>query len=165
MKKLLFMAILFNFYFNLSAQVRTGGGGTPDADDTPKPHIKLINDWVEKSARQWEKCYQSKMPATNLVDLWHVLIIKEATLASNNPSSCDYTPNQRLCFFENQELNNYVLPSIADWKTMTLYFQQVGIPVISQDDQRIIRKFYFERLLAPTASQDSNKKLDDQKEN
>jgi hypothetical protein len=121
-KKLLQSFFTLIFIANVNAQVINSGGGGPERDDkidkeareviqkredNLKSLKEKIKEWVKKAKANWQTCHGEKIEAKNIIDLYLVISLKEAT--SEFREVCK-KKNKTNCIFkdkkENEKLRN-----------------------------------------------------------
>ena len=141
---------------NLNAQVINSGGGGPEGQDQIndkeakevilKRQKKLkslkeeLKKWVKKTKGRWETCHGETIEAKNIVDLYLVIILKEATSVfkeqckRNNKTNCVFQDKQ-----ENENLRNILQDEMLDE-----YLLSKGLK--NKKSREDFRKFYLKKI-------------------
>ena len=149
---LLIMMILMG---NLNAQVVNSGGGGPSREDQIEKEAKevirkreeklkilkeQIKEWVKKAKGRWETCHGEKIEAKNIIDLYLVISLKEAT--SEFRETCRRNNNKN-CMFKNKQ-ENEKLKDILQNEMFDDYLISKGLK--GKNSRKDLKSFYLNKI-------------------
>ncbi len=140
---------------NVNAQVINSGGGGPERQDqidkearevirVREEKLKLLKEkmkeWVKKAKKRWETCHGESIEAKNIIDLYLVIGLKEAT--SEFRETCKRNNNKN-CMFKNKQ-ENEKLKDILQNEMFDDYLISKGLK--GKNSRKDLKSFYLNKI-------------------
>ena len=154
-KNIMLKFLAFILMTNVNAQVINSGGGGPERDNQIDKEAKEVilkrekklnilkekmKVWVKGAKGRWETCHGESIEAKNIVDLYLVIVLKEATNVFMEKCK---RANKTNCIFQDKKENENLRNILQD-EMLDEYLTGKGLK--NKKSKEDFKKFYYKKI-------------------